>query len=333
MVSRVAAKLRWQDQLSALKVRCRIGRMNYGVEPGLYAVGDPSPESPVLVSANYKLSFDRLRQELGGLDLWLVVLDTKKVNVWCSAAKGTFSTDELVKRIELSGLAKIVNHRTLILPQLAAPGVAAHEVRERTGFAVKYGPIRAKDIPAYLKAGLKATQAMRRIRFNVLDRIVVIPVELSHWSGYALALAAVLFTVSLLLAGESGSALARQTAMRSGILVLAAYLAGAVVSPILLPWLPGRAFSIKGAIVGLALAAICLAAGWVPLNGAAARAEATSWIFLAPAISAFAAINYTGTSTYTSQSGVQREMRIALPVQIAGAVVGLGFWVASQIMI
>ncbi len=118
--------------------------MNYKVDPGLYALGEPNADSPVLVSANYKLSFDALRSALPGRNFWILVVDTDGVNVWCAAGKGTFSTEELVSRIESSGLTRLVSHRLLIVPQLAAPGVAAHRVRELSGFKIKYGPIRSK---------------------------------------------------------------------------------------------------------------------------------------------------------------------------------------------
>jgi hypothetical protein len=39
--------------------------------------------------------------------------DTKGINVWCAAWKGTFGTEELIRRIETSGLAAVVSHRTL----------------------------------------------------------------------------------------------------------------------------------------------------------------------------------------------------------------------------
>ena len=57
----VSTRLEMADRLGAWKARWGIGRMQYRVAPGLYAVGNPTPDSPVLVSANYKLSFDRLR--------------------------------------------------------------------------------------------------------------------------------------------------------------------------------------------------------------------------------------------------------------------------------
>ena len=83
----VRTKLSRQDVMGKVKARFGIGRMSYRVKPGLYAVGDPGPGSPVLVSANYKLSFDSLRCELAGLDAWILVLDTKGINVWCAGSK------------------------------------------------------------------------------------------------------------------------------------------------------------------------------------------------------------------------------------------------------
>ncbi len=146
----VSTRLSKADKWGSLKVRLNINRMKYKVQPGLYAVGNPDADSPVLVSANYKLSFDALRKELTGIDAWILVLDTKGINVWCAAGKGTFGTDELVKRIEISGLEQVVNHRKMVVPQLGAVGVSAHQVRKRSGFSVIYGPVRASDIPVFL---------------------------------------------------------------------------------------------------------------------------------------------------------------------------------------
>ena len=125
-VPQVSSELHWRDHWGAIKARWGVGRMDYAIDPGLYALGNPDRESPVLVSANYKMSFDELRSSLPGRDLWILVLDTKGINVWCAAGKGTFGTEELVRRIESSGLKEIVSHRSIILPQLGAPGVAAH---------------------------------------------------------------------------------------------------------------------------------------------------------------------------------------------------------------
>ena len=170
--------------------------MDYKVEPGIYAVNNPNADSVVLVSANYKLSFDVLRSQLDGLDAWILVLDTKGINVWCAAGKGTFGTCELVNRIEASGLANIVSHRNLIVPQLGAVGVSAHEVRKQSGFSVIYGPVRASDIKAFLNAGMKATEDMRQVRFSFYDRLVLTPVEFVNNLKYLLLAIIVFFILS-----------------------------------------------------------------------------------------------------------------------------------------
>ena len=316
--------------MGTFKARWGINRMNYLVEPGLYALGDPDSQSPVLVTANYKMSFDRLRSALPGRNLWILVLDTKGVNVWCAAGKGTFGTNELVSRIEASGLSQIVSHRELILPQLSGPGVAAHQVKKLSGFRVIYGPIQAKDLPAFLDNGLKATPEMRFKTFTTWERIVLIPIELVEALRAGVIIILGLFLLSLL--GRSGGVWtnALDPGLFSALAILTAILAGAVLTPLLLPWLPGRAFSWKGLSLGL-LAAVVLTAfhwsGWITTAG---RLEIIAWLLLIPALSAYLAMNFTGASTYTSLSGVKKEMHWALPLQISAAVVGLILWLGSQ---
>jgi hypothetical protein len=95
-VPEVSSEWTWPDRLGELRVRWGFGRNNYRVRPGLYALGSPDRKSPVLVSANYKLSFDVLRRAMSGRQAWILVLDSDGVNVWCAAGKGTFATEELV---------------------------------------------------------------------------------------------------------------------------------------------------------------------------------------------------------------------------------------------
>jgi hypothetical protein len=121
-------------------------RESHRVEPGLYRLGNPTPDTPVFASANYTLSFDALRSALDGIDAWILVLDTNGINVWCAAGKGTFGTEELIRRIGSTGLPDIVRHRKIIVPQLGAPGISWPEVVRRSKFLVEYGPVRATDL-------------------------------------------------------------------------------------------------------------------------------------------------------------------------------------------
>ena len=332
-IPQVPSSLAWRDHLGTFKVRWGMGRMHYIVGPGLYAVGRPDEHSPVLVTANYKLSFDKLRNELTGRNVWILVLDTKGVNVWCSAGKGTFGTMELVGRIESTGLANLVSHRDLILPQLAGPGVAAHEVKKESGFKVIYGPIRAKDLPAFLDSSLKATPGMRLKTFTLWERVVLIPVELANVMKAGLIIFPVMFLLAYLGKLGEGTVSALNHGLFSVLALLMAVVAGAVLTPLLLPWLPGRAFSIKGLTLGLLADFILVTLRLNELAAWAGWLEILAWLLLIPALSTYLAMNFTGASTYTSLSGVRREMRWALPVQIAAGGIGVILWIGSQFFV
>jgi len=313
-VPRIGTCLTIHDVLGALKVRFAVGRHNYTIPPGLYAFGEPTAESPVFVSANYKLSFDHLRNALDGTNGWVMVLDTQGINVWCAASKGTFGTGEIVNRVQQTKLDQVVNHRKLIVPQLGAPGVSATDVAKQCGFSVLYGPVRAEDIPFFLKNNFTSTPPMRRVRFALRDRIAVIPVELIIWFKQALILAAAL----ALLSGFSRDGYSLTHAPHAFGLVFIAWLTGGALVPLFLPFIPSRAFSLKGVWVGLGLWSVL---GTARLMGTAPLIE-LGWGLILTSIVSFMALNFTGTSTYTSVSGVKKEMKIAMPLQLIATLSG-----------
>lgn len=326
----VSTRLRMTNRFGAWKSRWGIGRMQYRVAPGLYAVGNPAPDSPVLVSANYKLSFDRLRSHLSGLDAWIMVVDTKGVNVWCSAGKGTFCADEVVRRIEAVRLPEVVSDRKLILPQLSAAGVAAHEVRKRSGFHVVFGPVRADDVRVFLAAGMQATPEMRDVQFPMGERLAVIPVELVQAASKVVLIAACFF----LLAGLGRDGYSASRAMDAGLFSAALFLliclASLTLTPVLLPWLPGRAFAIKGAWLGIGFLVALMGCKW-PLPGVFENWFVVgAWCLILPAVASFAAINFTGCTTFTSVSGARREVRVAVPIQAAFAGLGIVLWLVGR---
>ena len=329
-IPKVETTLRMSDRLGTWRARWAIGRMRYAIEPGLYAVGQPTPDSPVLVSANYKMSFDRLRRELGRLDAWILVLDTRGINVWCAAGKGTFGTDELVDRIETTRLAQVVAHRKLIVPQLGAPGVAAHEVKKQSGFRVVYGPIRAEDLPEFLDAGMKATADMRRVRFPLAERLAVAPVELVMGMKYVGLLAVCLLMAAGL--GPEGYLLssAGSVGMASAVALLTAYAGGVLLTAALLPYLPGKALALKGMWLGLAFVPVGFAGPWWWFGQCPPWPTLAAWGLLLPAMTSFTAMNFTGTTTYTSLSGVRKEMAVAVPLQAVFATAGLAFWLVGR---
>ncbi len=315
---RVSCDWRKADYWGAVRSRISAFRMQYRVDPGLYAVGEPGPESDVLVSANYKLSFDVLRRSLKGMDAWILVLDTRGINVWCAAGKGTFGTGELIHRVQRERLEEVVSHRRLILPQLGAPGIHAHLVKEETGFRVFYGPVRAGDIPAYIRAGYRAVPEMRRVRFGFLDRLVLTPMEINP----VLKKAHVYVLAVLVVFGLSPSGVLFRNAWSGGepflLLGLIAGIAGTFLTPVFLPLIPFRSFAVKGWIAGFLSILACLPL----LRSVAGRSPwlaAFALVFF-PALSSYLALQFTGSTPYTGRSGVEKELKIAVPIYLAVAV-------------
>jgi hypothetical protein len=319
------ASLGWRDRAGTLMVRLGIRRDNYRIAPGLYAIGTPGKNSPVLVTANYKLTVDTLRSHLSSASAWLLVLETLGINVWCAAGKGTFSTAELTGRIQSSRLEQVVSHKKIVLPQLGATGVSGPAIKRQTGFEVAWGPIRAEDITAFLDAGMRATEQMRMVTFSLWERIILIPVELSIVFKYLLWVC----LAALILSGFGPGWFDFGQSMSRGAMILAACLsgivAGCMLTPALLPWLPGREFAVKGAIAGLATVS-------VPILAVAGRIniiEAAAMAVCAISLSSFLAMNFTGATPFTSPSGVEREMRRAIPFQIVGIAAVLIGWVGA----
>jgi len=312
------------------RIRCRLGslRNDYRLAPGLYAVGEPGRASEVFASANYKLSFDILRRSLKGLSAWIVVLDTNGINVWCAAGKSTFGTDELVKRIFLTRLFDVVDHRRIIVPQLGAPGVAAHAVQKETGFKVHYGPVEAADIPRYLSSGLKASKDMRIKRFPVLDRLVLTPMEIRPALRYFLVYALIALGASAI--GPQG--LDPGGAIEKGMPLVAlgalAVLSGAFLTPTLLPYIPFRSFALKGLIAGAFTTAAALTLLSVGPDEPLMLCFA---LLLFPAASSYLALQFTGSTTFTGISGVKKELRYALPLYMLATAASMVFFIALKL--
>lgn len=309
------------DYWGMIKSRVSGFRMHYAIPPGLYAVGAPTQGSDVFVTANYKLTFDILRRALKGMKAWVLVLDTKSINVWCAAGKGTFSTDELIARITEAKLDTVISHRRIILPQLGAVGVNASIVQKKTGFRVSFGPIDARDIPAYVRAGHKKTNMMSAIRFSMLDRLVLTPMELNPAMKKLPWVAGGIF----LFFGLQPQGLLFQEAWSNGapflLLALLAVFAGAFVTPVLLPFVPFRSFAVKGGIVGLIL--IYFASHYTVSMSVQDPVLLSLACLLFSALSSYLALQFTGATTYTGMSGVKKELKLGIPIYIGAASVSL----------
>jgi hypothetical protein len=276
------------------------------------------------VTANYKLSFDTVRFSLDGIDAWLLVVDTRGINVWCAAGKRTFSSEEVIFSVEHTRIKEITSRRTLILPQLSATGVSALDVKRGCGFEVLFGPIKASDIIAFLKNKNAASEAARSVTFTVRERAVLIPVELY----LLLRPLAIIAIVAFLISGIGQDVFSLPDAWQRGFSLIKAtllgILSGSVLLPILLPWLYGRQFWIKGLWPGLVTGLLfyLTADQLTSLD----RIALFLWVV---ALSSFQGMNFTGCTPYTSPSGVEHEMRRGLPIQALISITGFVLWMSA----
>jgi hypothetical protein len=166
---------------------------------------------------------------------------------------------------------------------------------------------------------------MRRVTFSFWERLVLVPVELSFLPRYFLWIAAAVLLFSGIGAGifsfqaAWGRGLWLATAVAGGIF------AGAVLSPVLLPWIPARSFSLKGTLAGIPIGLIIV---WL-LRGQTNGWEAGALVLCTAVLSSYLAMNFTGATPYTSPSGVEKEMRRALPLQAGALLATVVLWVAA----
>ncbi len=363
----VGTKLNFRDRLETVGARCGITRNNYKVTPGLYALGEPDENSEILVTANFKLTFDILRTSLhrrnptgdtkssfptysnqctlpvvgehsltdnnqkyltisDQISVWILVLETFGVNVWCAAGKGTFSTQELVRRVLLSGVEKVVKHRRLILPQLSAIGIRATDVKNLCGFTAIYGPVRAADIPLFLQNNRKASPDMRHVTFNFAERLILTPIELNIALKPVMITALTLFAIS----GICPEIFSFQSSWERGLISLlflfTGLFSGGLVTPALLPFLPFKAFAAKGLITGAFFASCTL---FLSSASSLSISAIVALFLFSTVVSSWLAMNFTGATPFTSPSGVEKEMKRFIPVQAGATILSLVLWIYS----
>jgi NAD-dependent dihydropyrimidine dehydrogenase PreA subunit len=239
---------------------------------GLYRVGEPGRESDVVVTGNYELTVRRVVQALAGSDCWLLVCDSRGINIWCSTLAGHFGTDSIVSAVKSSGLAQRVDHRKLILPQLSAAGVSLTELKRDTGFTGQFGPVRIRDLATYRDNA--ADPSIRTVTFTARERLematgtLFIPTVLLGLIFNAFDPGALVFILPGVYAMAYTSALVfphrfvRST--RIWALVVSAATLGAAlgVSALVQPW-PGMMYAITIAATMLYL--VNEFEGWSPL--------------------------------------------------------------------
>lgn len=333
MTDVIQLKRGWGMAEYAGMVRTMLGikRNAYALKPGLYQLGSPTDKSPVLVTANYKLTVDILRKSAGPGDFWILVLDTKGVNVWCAAGKGTFGTEELINRLGETELAKRISHKKLIVPQLGAPGIDKAAVKSRSGFSVTFGPVEARHIPEFLNRDWKKTQEMRRKDFPLSERLYIGMTHFSQGIKWTLMIALAFILLDMIWSQSDGYSL--QVSLGANLAASSmALFSGSLLTAALLPLLPGRSFSVKGVWISLLMTPLLFILQQ-PDPGVFHQILTAGKILFLSAFIVFQSLNLTGSSTYTSLSGVRKEMAYAIPLCAVGALAGAVMIVAGGLLL
>jgi len=139
----------------------------------LIKIGNPDRNSPVFLTCNYHLTVERVKRVLKGINCYLLIANSRGINVWCASVGGLFTNHDVISILKVSGIEELVDHRNVILPQLAATGVEAKIVKKRTGWKIIWGPVYAKNIQAFIENKLKKTSEMRQVEFPWRQRIEI----------------------------------------------------------------------------------------------------------------------------------------------------------------
>ncbi|MBI4832631.1 MAG: hypothetical protein HY801_13985, partial [Candidatus Lindowbacteria bacterium] len=262
------------------------------IQTGLYKFGNPTKDSPVFVTANYLLTFMSVKKHLKDIDCYLLVIDTRGINVWCAAGEGNFSAEEIHNSLRATRAGETVDHRKLILPKLSANGVRYRDIKRLSGWDAVFGPVYARDIPEYLTAGAVKSDDMERVRFDFPQRLhVSVPFALfvTFWLVLPLLVFRHLYSPAIPLIGLSVG----------------------LVFPAVFYILPTNQFFKKALVLGL-LGAV--GASLYLLNAGAPVKELVQWSLVIVFLTTFIAMDFSGMSPVSNYSKIREEFYVVVPL-------------------
>jgi acetyl-CoA decarbonylase/synthase complex subunit gamma len=262
----------------------------FTVRPGLYHIGELDEEAPVLVTGNCFLTVFLLARRLRHKRIRLLIIDTRGINVWCSASKGQFSANEIVEKAAQCDLLTGKGRIKMVLPKFSLSGVNLDELR-KNGIVPTIGPLYAKDVPAFLQKEKLRNQTDDVVHFGLRSRaFTALPTAIQFFYYFLGA-----YVISL------GYVIPGMIWIATGL---------AFIYPVLFPWLPGRLFSIKGLSLALLVSILNLL---IHYGSVTEQLPLTIFIF---ATSVFIALSYTGNSAVSNYTSVRKETARFLPVVV-----------------
>ena len=145
------------------------------IEPGIYRSGNPTKNSPIIVTSNYDFTYIKVMRNLRHIDAWVLCVDSNGINVWCAARGNDFGNEQILEAVEATGIQIYTEENTLILPQLSAGGVSIPQLPKKSEnfpFKIKFGPVWSKYLPQYLEEKpLKKPDHMKLAKFSLSHRM------------------------------------------------------------------------------------------------------------------------------------------------------------------
>jgi len=155
--------------LNILETLLRV--LPFPARTGLIKIGSPDRNSPVLLTCNFHLTVERVKRQLKGIDCYLLVANSRGINVWCAATGGLLTNHDVISVLKTRGIEELTDHKKVIMPQLAATGIETKVILAKTGWRIIWGPVYAKDIPDFINNNFNSTPEMRYVKFPLMQRI------------------------------------------------------------------------------------------------------------------------------------------------------------------
>lgn len=287
----------------------RSGSSLIPIEAGLYIYGNPTNQSPVLVTANYQRTVRIVSEVIKNQDVYLLVADSLGENVWCAARGDKFGLKEVTEVIKATRIEELVQHKEVILPQLAAGGINHRELKTTIGWSSKFGPIYAKYIPQYLKTG-KKTEKQRTITFDQRERF-----EMAVQQSYFLSK---FFFFWLFFIGIMGVIVLPQVYLfYIAILLLPILWLSYLIFAFIFPLFPTRSFLRRGIYYGGLLAIFFIGVGNY-LDGT--LIGSFQWSVIGFILGTFLGMDYSGASPISKPSEIDKEYPTMI-ILIGGSII------------
>ncbi|GBD94278.1 ferredoxin-3 [bacterium BMS3Abin05] len=203
--------MNWLKYVIVTLVETLLRGFPFPCKTGLIKIGNPGRDAPVFLTCNFQLTVERVKRALKGMDAYLLVANSRGINVWCSSTGGLLTNHDAISVLKTSGIEDVVDHKTVILPQLAATGIEMKVVLKKTGWRVVWGPVYAKDIPVFMEKHLVKTPEMRQVQFTWDQRIemavmwafpfsaIAALITIPFWRAMALPLISIILVLPFLI--------------------------------------------------------------------------------------------------------------------------------------